>query len=55
MLDFSTIIIYNIGAIEKSTQNHTKTAQPLKPKKRKKADQVEKKKNKAKKYKQHNY
>lgn len=44
MLDFSTIIIYNIVAIEKSTQKHTKTAQPLESKKRKKADQVEKKK-----------
>ena len=47
MLDFSVIFIYNIGAMEKSTQKHRKTVQPLKPKKtekRKKADQVEKKK-----------
>ena len=38
------MVIYNINAIEKSTQNHTKTARPLKPKKRQKADQVESKK-----------
>ena len=36
MLDFGAIFIYNIGAIEKSTQKHTKPAQALETEKTKK-------------------
>lgn len=45
MLDFSTIIIYNIGAIEKNTEKHRKNRSTVEIQKMKKTDQAKNKKN----------